>query len=97
MVSFVLTFSFPIVNFLHMDSNIPTKPAHGVVISQLVRYLRMYCNYQDFVHRSNYSQPDYLDKDMYVAYHKFSCSTYKLQEAGTTKMAKVASLHLPRS
>ena len=30
-------FSFHIVNFPHMDSNIPSKPAHGVYISQLVR------------------------------------------------------------
>ena len=35
------TFSFSIVNFPHMDSNIPSKPAYGVVISQLVRYLRI--------------------------------------------------------
>ena len=28
---------FHIVNFLHMDSNIPTKPAYGVFISQLIR------------------------------------------------------------
>ena len=28
------TFSFSIVNFPHMDSNIPSKPAYGVVISQ---------------------------------------------------------------
>ena len=29
--------SFHIVNFPHMDSNIPSKPAYGVYISQLVR------------------------------------------------------------
>ena len=46
------TFSFSIVNFPHMDSNIPSKPAYGVVISQLVRYLRICCNYQDFAYRS---------------------------------------------
>ena len=27
------TFSFSIVNFPHMDSNIPSKPAYGVAIS----------------------------------------------------------------
>ena len=46
------TFSFSIVNFPHMDSNIPSKPAYEVVISQLVRYLRICCNYQDFAYRS---------------------------------------------
>ena len=60
------TFSFSIVNFPHMDSNIPSKPAYGVAISQLVRYLRICCNYQDFAYRSNYSQPDYLDRDTYT-------------------------------
>ena len=34
-------FSFRIVNFPHMDSNIPTNPAYGVYISQLVRYVRI--------------------------------------------------------
>ena len=29
--------NFHIVNFLHMDSNIPTKPAYGVYISKFVR------------------------------------------------------------
>ena len=39
-------FKFRIVNLSHMDSNIPTKPAFGVFISQLVRYLRVCGNYQ---------------------------------------------------
>ena len=30
------TFSFSIVNFSHMESNIPSKPAYGVVISKSV-------------------------------------------------------------
>ena len=41
-------FNFHIVNFLHMVSNIPTKPAYGVFISQLIRYLRVCGNYQQF-------------------------------------------------
>ena len=31
-------FDFRIVNFPHMDSNIPTNPAYGIHISQLVRF-----------------------------------------------------------
>ena len=31
-----------IANFPHMDSNIPTKPAYGVYISQLVRIDRRF-------------------------------------------------------
>ena len=49
-----------------MDSNIPSKPAY-VVISQLARYLRICCNYQDFVYIDpNYLQPDYSDKGLYT-------------------------------
>ena len=36
-----------------MDSNILTKPAFGVFISQLVRYLRVCGNYQQFADRSS--------------------------------------------
>ena len=45
-------FNFTIVNYPHMDSNIPSKPAYGVFISQLTRYLRVCGNYQHFVYRS---------------------------------------------
>ena len=31
------SFTFNIVNFPHLSSNIPSKPAYGVYISQLVR------------------------------------------------------------
>ena len=41
-------FKFYIVNFPHLDSNIPTKPAYGVYISQLVRIGRMCDRYEDF-------------------------------------------------
>ena len=34
-------FSFRIVNFPYIDSNIPANPAYGVYISQLVRYARI--------------------------------------------------------
>ena len=44
-------FSFRIVNFPHMDSKIPTNPAYGVYISQLVRYVRICTSKLDFIHR----------------------------------------------
>ena len=40
-------FIFPIVNFLFICSNIPGAPASGVYISQLIRYSRACCSYQD--------------------------------------------------
>ena len=42
-------FNFRIVNFPHIDNNIPSKQAYGVFISQLVRVCG---NYQQFKSRS---------------------------------------------
>ena len=39
-------FSFPIVNFPFLSSNIPAAPAYGVHISQLIRY-----SHHDFLDR----------------------------------------------
>ena len=33
-------FNFPIVNFPFLSSNIPSAPAYGVYVSQLIRYAR---------------------------------------------------------
>ena len=43
--------SFRIVDFPHMDSNIPANPAYGVYISQLVRYARICKSKVDFINR----------------------------------------------
>ena len=44
-------FNFDIVNFPHLNSNIPSSPAYGVYISQLIRYARACSHYQDFLQR----------------------------------------------
>ena len=44
-------FGFTIVNFPHMCSNIPSGPAYGIYISQLVRYCRVCVFYEDFCNR----------------------------------------------
>ena len=44
-------FNFPIVNFSFLSSNIPSAPAYGVYVSQLIRYARTCSNYQDFMER----------------------------------------------
>ena len=44
-------FNFTIINFPHLDSNIPLSPAYGVYISQLIRYARACSSYGDFVVR----------------------------------------------
>ena len=40
-----------IVNFPYLDSTIPTKPAYGIYISQLVRIVRICDRYADFIER----------------------------------------------
>ena len=44
------SFNFPIVNLPFICSNIPTVPAYGVNISQLIRYSKA-CSYHDFLER----------------------------------------------
>ena len=44
-------FNIPIVNFPFLSSNIPSAPAYGVCVSQLIRYARTCSNYQDFMER----------------------------------------------
>jgi hypothetical protein len=44
-------FNFKIINFPNMCSNIPSSPAYGVYISQLIRYARASSNYYDFLKR----------------------------------------------
>ena len=45
------SFQFEIVNFPDMSSNIPSKPAYGVYISQLVRIGRICSSYKQFYER----------------------------------------------
>ena len=44
-------FSFPIVNFPFLSSNIPSAPAYGVYVLQLIRYARACSNCQYFMGR----------------------------------------------
>ncbi|KAK3095093.1 hypothetical protein FSP39_010192 [Pinctada imbricata] len=45
-------FNFSITNFPFLNSNIPSSPAYGVFISQLIRYARASTKYTDFVPRA---------------------------------------------
>ena len=45
-------FNFYITNFPFMSSNIPTSPAYGVLISQLIRYPRTFSLYWCFILRA---------------------------------------------
>ena len=41
--------NFHITNFLFLKSNIPSSPAYGVFISQLIRYARTCSSYECFI------------------------------------------------
>ncbi|KAK3101641.1 hypothetical protein FSP39_005107 [Pinctada imbricata] len=45
-------FNFSITNFPFLSSNIPSSPAYGVFISQLIRFARASTKYTDFVLRA---------------------------------------------
>ena len=47
------SFNFTIVNFPYLTSNIPSKPAYGVYISQLVRIDRICSSFAHFKERSH--------------------------------------------
>ena len=45
-------FNFHITNFPFLSSNIPSSPAYGVFISQLIRYARACSSYECFILRA---------------------------------------------
>ena len=45
-------FNFHITNFPFLSSNIPSSPAYGVFISQLIRYVRASSSYECFILRA---------------------------------------------
>jgi hypothetical protein len=55
-------FNFQIINFPNMCSNIPSSPAYGVYISQLIRYARVSSNYSDFMKRHLHLRNRLLDQ-----------------------------------
>ena len=67
-------FNFHIVNFPHLDSNIPSKPAYGVYMSQLVRIGRICNKYEDFKDRHHMLTTRLLKQG-----YKYDClhSTFK--------------------
>ena len=55
-------FNFPIVNFPFLSSNIPSAPAYGVYVSQLIRYARACSNYQGFIERGKLLTTKFLSQ-----------------------------------
>ena len=55
-------FNFKIINFPNMCRNIPSFPAYGVYISQLIRYARASRNYSEFLKRHLHLRNRLLDQ-----------------------------------
>ena len=53
-------FNFHITNFPFLSSNIPSLPAYGVFISQLIRYARACSSYECFILRAARLSPKLL-------------------------------------
>ena len=59
-------FNFHITNFPFLSSNIPSSPAYGVFISQLIRYARACFSYECFILRARWLSSKLL-KQGYLA------------------------------
>ena len=69
-------FNFHITNFPFLSSNIPSSPAYGVFISQLIRYSRACSSYECFILRarrlsSKLLKQGYLAERMKSSFRKF--------------------------
>ena len=69
-------FNFHITNFPFLSSNIPSSPAYGVFISQLIRYARACSSYECFILRarrlsSKFLKQGYLVERLKSSFRKF--------------------------
>ena len=69
-------FNFHITNFPFLSSNIPSSPAYGVFISQLIRYARACSSYEYFILRarrlsSKLLKQGYLVERLKSSFRKF--------------------------
>lgn len=89
-------FSFPIVNFPFLSSNIPTAPAYGVYISQLVRYSRACSSYDDFARRgmlltNKLLQQGYEEERLKTTFRKFYGRHHELMDQFGMSMSRVSA------
>ena len=86
-------FDFSIVNFPFLDSNIPSSPAYGVYMSQLIRYARACSNYNDFSTRcrtlnSKLITQGYIKTKLKVTTKKFCGRHSEIFNKFTTSVSK---------
>ena len=73
-------FNFHVTNFPFLRSNIPSSPAYGVFISQLIRYVRACSSYECFILRarrlsSKLLKQGYLVERLKSSFRKFMVDT----------------------
>ena len=56
-------YNFHITNFPFLSSNIPSSPAYGVFISQLIRYARACSSYECFILKARRLSVSYSNRD----------------------------------
>ena len=69
-------FNFPITNFPFLSSNVPSSPAYGVFIDQLIRYTRACSSYECFIlrarrHSSKLLKQGYFMERLKSSFRKF--------------------------
>ena len=71
-------FNFHITNFPYLSINIPTSPAYGVFISQIIRYARACSSYERFILRATrlsnkLLEQGYVKERLKSSLRKFYC------------------------
>ena len=70
---------FEIVNFPFLDGDVPRSPSYGVYISQLIRFVRVCSNIDDFNNRSLFVTAKLLKQDIIKFEKHFLNSTTDTQ------------------
>ena len=70
-------FTFPIVNFPFISSNIPASSAYGLYISQLIRYSRAFAQYGDFLNIAQLLTQKHPGKATLLIGWSHRCKNYK--------------------
>ena len=77
-------FYFHITNFPFLSSNIPSSPAYGVFISQLIRYARVSSSYECFILRAVRLSNKLLGQGCYTAFWMMTIYSDTLHWSGIT-------------
>ena len=83
-------FNFHITNFPFLSSNIPSSPAYGVFISQLIRYSRACSSYECFILRARRLSSKLLKQGYLAERLKSSCRKFYGRYGDLTQQYEVS-------